>query len=327
MPGWGEVLAELQDSAAQNGGAVDFDGTRRKYLRELHELTGRNVIFYAGDLNKGAAGQITLTDMQGLMEVFRGLTGDSLDLILYSPGGQAEATDRLVRYVRSKFTHLRVFVPLVAMSAATMWAMSADEIVMGKHSQLGPIDPQITLPSGVTVPAGALLDQFQSVNEQCAEDPRRLTGWLPTLQQYPPGLLNVCETAGALAKQLVAEWLSTYMLQGQQTQAEAVAEWLSNDHVHLSHSRAITRDQLRSNGLKVVDLEADQALQDAVLSVHHAAMHTLSATSACKIIENHLGRAYIQHAHQIVVGGPQGGGVPAGVLQLIGEAMAPPPTL
>ena len=32
----------------------------------------------------------------------------------------------------------------------------------------------------------------------------------------------------------------------------------------------------------------------AVLSVHHATMHTFAQTGALKIIENHLGRAYIK---------------------------------
>lgn len=304
MPGWGEISEELGTSATGNGGMPDFDGVRRKYLANLTTLTGRSVIVYAADFNAPYAATINLMDMQGLMEVFRDLPGPGLDLILHSPGGSADAVDRLVRYVRSRFSDVRVFVPLAAMSAATMWAMSADHIVMGKHSQLGPIDPQIILPSGVTVPAGALLDQFHDVNEELAKDPSKLTGWLPTLQQYPPGLLNVCETAGELAKRLVAEWLGSYMLQGDAAQAALVAEWLSDDHEHLSHSRAITRDQLRERGIKVVDLEDDQALQDAVLSVHHAMMLTLDGSATVKLIENNLGRAFTQQ--QAVVGFPPG---------------------
>ena len=87
--------------------------------------------------------------------------------------------------------------------------------------------------------------------------------------------------------------------ESQQT-AEAVAAWLANDHEHLSHSRAITRDQLRDRGLPITDLEESQELQDAVLSVHHATMHTFNG-SAAKLIENHLGRAFIQHGVQMVM--------------------------
>jgi hypothetical protein len=50
-------------------------------------------------------------------------------------------------------------------------------------------------------------------------------------------------------------------------------------------------------------LEETPALQEAVLSVHHAYIHTLSSTGACKIIENHNGVAFIQAIQQVVVQG------------------------
>lgn len=328
MPSWGEILIELQTSIEPTTGTVDLDGVRRKYLANMAALTGRSVVLYATDfLGSGGPGtQVTLADMQGLMEVFRNLPGPNLDLILHSPGGEAEATERLVRYMRSKFDHVRVFVPLAAMSAATMWAMAADEIVMGKHSQLGPIDPQIGLPpNGMSMPAGALLEQFKQATDECAADPTRITGWLPTLQQYPPGLLNVCESAAALSKKLVAEWLQQYMLKGQTdavSTANGVANWLADDREHLSHSRALTRDDLRSRGLVIKDLEESQALQDAVLSVHHATMHTLSG-SAVKIIENNLGHAYVQHGGQVIM---QPAPVPQPAQQPVPAAPPPSPS-
>jgi hypothetical protein len=63
---------------------------------------------------------------------------------------------------------------------------------------------------------------------------------------------------------------------------------------HKSHGAGIAREEARTKGVKVVDLESDQAIQDAVLSVHHATMHTFAQTGALKIIENHLGRAFIK---------------------------------
>lgn len=298
----------MHEEAVAKNGAVDMDGLRLKYLSKLHEHTGRNVIAYSANMfapNPNV--QIGLQDMQGMMEVFRGISGPDLDLIILSPGGQAEATDRIVRYMRSKFNHVRVFVPLAAMSAATMWAMAADEIVMGKHSQLGPIDPQITLPnSGVPMPAGALIEQFREAQDECASDPAKITGWLPTLQQYPPGLLNFCQSAADLSKLLVAEWLAKYMLADEAGGAEVadeIAEWLANDKTHLSHSRALTRDDLVARGLKVSALEDDSTLQDLVLSVHHATMHTFSG-SAVKIIENHLGSRWVQHGGQLAIQQP-----------------------
>lgn len=84
--------------------------------------------------------------MGAFMQVVHGLpTGAPLDLILHSPGGTAEAAESIVAYLRKRFSELRVIVPVAAMSAATMMAMAADRIVMGQHSQVGPIDPQLTI--------------------------------------------------------------------------------------------------------------------------------------------------------------------------------------
>jgi hypothetical protein len=60
----------------------------------------------------------------------------------------------------------------------------------------------------------------------------------------------------------------------------------------------------------VIDsLEEDQQLQDKVLTVYHAAMHTFAATPATKIIENHDGRAFIKLMQVVVqerVAAPRG---------------------
>ena len=50
MPSWGEILAELQkpENRPPNG-TPDFDNVRRRYLRQLFELTGRPTIVYYTD--------------------------------------------------------------------------------------------------------------------------------------------------------------------------------------------------------------------------------------------------------------------------------------
>lgn len=304
MPSWGEVLAELhqlqQSPPPDLGPGVSiFDYLRRKYLTRLQELTGRNVVVYTtAYLNPrpGAEYGIVLRDVSGLMEVFRSLEGGNLDLIIHSPGGSVEAVDRLVRYMRSKFQHIRAFIPLAAMSAATMWSLACDQIVMGKHSQLGPTDPQVQLPSGLRA-AGELREEFEQAVEQCRNDPARLAAWLPILQQYPPGLLQMCQDFERLGTELVQKWLATYMFAGRddrESKSREVAEYFANQKLHKSHGRGIDREQARSLGIEIVNLEDDQDLQDAVLSVHHSVLHTFSNTPVTRLVENHLGRAWIE---------------------------------
>ena len=113
------------------------------------------------------------------MEVCHGMERDQLDLILHSPGGSAEAAESIISYLRQHFSTMRVFVLQFAMSAATMTACAADQIVLGKHSFLGPTDPQVMLQTDLgarAVPAQAILDQFDRAQRECV-DPAKLSAW------------------------------------------------------------------------------------------------------------------------------------------------------
>ena len=66
-----------------------------------------------------------------------------LAIILETPGGVAEVVERMVTTVRHNYQDVTVIVPDRAMSAGTIFALSADRIVMDYFSCLGPIDPQI----------------------------------------------------------------------------------------------------------------------------------------------------------------------------------------
>lgn len=307
MPDWGEVLAELHESAAENNGTPDFDAVRRKYLASLHALTSRPVIIYYSDWLTGGslAATMTLEDMQGFMQTVRDLPGRDLDLLLHLPGGSPEATARIVDYLRAKFAgEIRMFVPLAAMSAGTMLALAGDRVVMGNHSQLGPIDPQILQEAqGRYAPARAIIEQFDRACEAIKVDPSSLAAWAPILQQYGTSLLIECDKAEELALRLVKRWLSRYMFKQRQDaklRAARVAQWFANYEEHPSHALGIDRDAAREQGVIIEDLEDNQALQDAVLSVHHATLHTFQGP-AVKIIENHNGKAFIKVEQPIVL--------------------------
>ena len=313
MPTWGQLLHELNNTVAPNGNR-DNDGLRRKYIRELHALTGRAVILYSTAWletrpNNPSDLQVGISDIQGVMEAVSNITERQLDLIIHSPGGTAEAAESLVEYLRQRFDHIRAFIPIAAMSAATMIALAADELVMGQHSQIGPIDPQFIIPTpegARSAPAKAILNQFEIAKVEC-QDPKNLAAWMPIIRTYAPGLLNQCQNSQALASNLVAGWLERYMFCGEpdpQVHARSVADWLGDYDSFQSHGRRVGRDQARDHGLHVVDLEADQTLQDAVLSVHHATMLTFTGTPAVKIIENHVGRAWIKFPANLQVAAP-----------------------
>lgn len=300
MPAWGELLKELNKRSSP----TKYDDLRREYLAKLYQKTGRNIILYATNwtrLSQAHPGLLSIVeeDIQGFMEVVHGLSGSKLDLIISSPGGSPEATEAIVSYLRAKFDDIRVVIPQSAMSAATMLACAGNKIVMGRHSSIGPIDPQMIVPTPfgpMFVPAQAVLDQFNMAKSECAKDPRNYGVWLPMLGQYGPALLIQCSNAIELSKELVYEWLKAYMFAGR-NDAEALAAEVSKELTQgqfRSHGRHINKDRAKEMGLIIEDLEADQDFQDLVLSVFHATTHTFDGTPAVKIIENHNGRAFLK---------------------------------
>ena len=300
MPTRNEIQQLIQGAAS---GAQD--AVRRQFLADLSAYTNRPTIFYAAayGLNKGVApGMVSIgpADIQSFMTACHALKGSSLDLILHSPGGVAETAEQIVSYLRSKYQHIRAIVPQNAMSAATMLACACDEIVMGRQSALGPIDPQVMLPRKnlpeLMLPAAAYLAEFEQAKTEIAADPKTAAVWLDRLRELPPGFLAACKTARVRAQEWTAEWLERYMKLPHDT-AGKTAAWLANEDLHKSHGRPISAELAEANGLRIVRPESDQELQEKVLSVFHATMVTFEMTKCVKLVENNLGRGHYLLSH------------------------------
>lgn len=329
MPGWGDILAEIQESALKRGpDGPDLDGIRLKYIRKLNDLTGRPVIVYAsGWLSSSGVDNIDFTvrssDVIGFMESCHHVRERELDLIIHSPGGSGTAAEQIMNYLRTQFDHIRAFVPLQAKSAATMMALGSDEIVLGAHSELGPIDPQIPVPTPGGhrfAPAHAILRDFRRAKQEIGDDVTALPVWTPILHAYAGGLLTFCEQQIELSQDVVAGWLQRYMLAHpesgiaeaeRESRALGIAEWFGSDKSYdrfREHARPIRIDDLQApelGGLRITRLEDDNNIQDTVLSISHSLDFTFGGP-ASKIIENHLGKRYVKIQQQLIIqGGPQ----------------------
>ncbi len=290
MPDWNEVLDELRTSRST------FDIVMRKYIKRLYEHTGRNVIaYYSGWLQKPGIleSMINDNDKNGFMTAMHGLDrSKGLDLLIHTPGGGTAATESIVDYLRQMFgTDVRAIIPQLALSAGTMIACSCKSIMMGKQSSLGPIDPQFR-----GLPAHGVIEEFESAIKECRADPAKIPIWQPIIAKYSPTLIGECQKAIAWSDEMVREWLATGMFSGDADAKEKVRRIVNGlgDHaLTKSHDRHISADKCEEIGLKVERMERDQKLQDMILTIHHACIHTLSLTPALKLIENHDGKAYI----------------------------------
>jgi membrane-bound ClpP family serine protease len=91
----------------------------------------------------------------------------AIAIFLTTPGGQAEAVERLVEVVRKHYDLVYFVVPVAAMSAGTIFCMAGDKIFMDYSSSLGPIDPQVPDRDGnFLVPALGHLDKVNEIIEK-----------------------------------------------------------------------------------------------------------------------------------------------------------------
>ena len=106
--------------------------------------------------------QITSADIAPFDSILSSLNkAEELNVILHGPGGDGSVVEKMVEMCRDHLPRhsqkLRIIVPNIAKSAATVLALGADTIIMGYCSELGPIDPQVpVVNSGVTQYISAL---------------------------------------------------------------------------------------------------------------------------------------------------------------------------
>lgn len=310
MPNWKEILEKIQRTSNEShSNAIHASDTiRRDFLKQLHGHTGRNVIaYYSGFLSKPDTAGIELNDedMNGFMATVHQLDrSKGLDLILHTPGGRLAAAQSVIHYLTTMFAtptgaNIRAIVPQIAMSAGTIIACSCKTILLAKHSQLGPIDPQF---GGIA--AAGVGEEFERACEEVKKDPSRIPIWQAIIGRYPPTFLSQCQNAVDRASELVEANLAANMFNGQRNskhRAKDVVKSLMDYTGNKSHDRPIFYEECKKMGLEVGLIEDDKALQDLVLSAHHCYMHAIMNTPSFKLIENHNGVAIIKRLQQVVV--------------------------
>jgi len=299
----GDLLEELKRLGSQ------YDILRRKHLGRLAKYTGRNVIIYYSawlqkpDLHRQRNSALLLTDADknGFMTAVHKMDrSKGLDLLLHTPGGEMAATESLIEYLRAMFgTDIRAIVPQLAMSAGTLVALACKQIIMGKQSSLGPIDPQIG-----GIPAHGVLEEFERAHAEVAAVPHFAHIWQPIIAKYTPAFVGECEKASRWADEMARQWMQTGMFEGDPDAGDKINTVMTELGEHpttYSHARHFSAEKAKGLGLNIYELEKDNKLQDLVLSVHHATILTLEQTPTLKIIENNKGHAFVSRIQATIV--------------------------
>jgi len=124
---WNNFVSANRQSGQKMTGKDLFE-LRKACYKEIEERRGRPLLIYATKFLEGvppgAPNFIDLSDVDGFTDLVNSVKGSkSVDVLLHSPGGRPDATERLVGLLRGKFEEVNFLIPHSAYSAATMLAL------------------------------------------------------------------------------------------------------------------------------------------------------------------------------------------------------------
>ena len=88
-----------------------------------------------------------------------------LSVILHSSGGDINSTYQIIELLRSHCENMTTTIPLYAKSAATLFVLGSDKIVMGEIAEVGPLDTQIGESEKGGIRYSSALNPFKTLEE------------------------------------------------------------------------------------------------------------------------------------------------------------------
>jgi hypothetical protein len=239
---------------------------RKKFYDEIEKERGRPLIVYVTSLRSTTDGRVPVSGQmaqdvipvfaQQIMEIPK--ENDEIDVLIVSNGGDPTVSWRLISMLRERFKKIGVLLPYAAYSAATLFALGADEIYMHPFANLGPVDPQLTYHRGQKDKGVMEVIQFG------AEDLRHYLDFVKTdvgisdQEQLQRAFEMVCRDVGSipigvakrssyLAISMGEKLLSLHMKD--QNKVKAIAESLNKSFYH--HGYPLGRTEAKDIGLAI----------------------------------------------------------------------------
>jgi len=207
----------------------------------------------------------------------RGRRGDlDLCVVLHTGGGDADAAYHIAIRLQDLAGEKRLVaaVPRLAKSAGTIIACAGDAIYATPITELGPVDPQVYLPStGRYVSARTIRDSLrqaiETLKEAGAANPMIVE---KVLSSIPIAEMGDFESLLNHVKNLLKEVLSRRMKRGKE-EAEAIAETLTRGYEY--HGKVIHVDEARRIGLDIEVLSGEKL--DAMYKLYRNLRELLDA--------------------------------------------------
>lgn len=210
----------------------------------------------------GLKAPVDRADTLGFVDMLHNVTpGEPIDLLLHTPGGDVDAAEKLITLLRSMVGEdgqLRVIVPDFAKSAGTLMTLGANVIVMSDSSELGPIDPQVTLrdSNGNDISHSVLtyLNAYRAAETELRSKPDDLPSRI-MFEKFDPTVIrkftSVKDRARTFAENLLKRRGANF---------SKIANDLMDINTYPSHGQMIGWEAARNIGLNVEYLAPTDAL-------------------------------------------------------------------
>lgn len=187
---------------------------------------------------------------------------ENICLFLYTRGGDVLTPWRLVNLIREYCNHFFVLLPFRAYSAGTLICLGADQIIMGKMSELSPIDPSVA-------------------NAFNPEDPCNKTAKIPVSVEDVSSFLDLAQEKAGLKE----EELMTHVFLRLAKDVHPLA--LGNVHRNYSLIRSLAKKLLELHS-KQCSPEHIQEIIDNLTEKLYAHNHMISRYEAKKYLKLHV---------------------------------------
>lgn len=190
--------------------------TRKALYGKLSKLMGMPVVsFFTSFMYPVMIEDSDAETMEAVLRVCD--LSNGFALIVNSPGGRGLAAERIIRICRaySGTGEYVAIVPGKAKSAATMICLGASKIIMGRTSELGPVDPQVTVTEDEELSRFSvynLVKSYESLFDRAVKASGNIQPYLLQLANYDERDIAEYRTALSLSDDIAIRALKGGML-------------------------------------------------------------------------------------------------------------------
>lgn len=233
--------------------------TRKIMYQSIVELRKKPLISYVTSIRPNMSANMAGDSITQIIDQINAIptSEKEIDFLIVSNGGDPITSLRIISLLRERFQKITVLLPYVAYSAATILSLGADKIIMHPFSNLGPVDPQLTV--------SKMNDNgHQGKLQFSSEDLRNFIDFIKTdvgisdQQHLISAITPLISDVGSLPigsakrSQQLSLTLSEKMLNTHhkdRNKAKAIAKALNTSYYH--HGYAVGRKEAKSIGLNI----------------------------------------------------------------------------